>query len=448
MPTRALSPTRYVVKENESLMKNVYDISELIFLGIAERIKHDSPAYPIGKVDLFRLTKHSGHFWFPIAIKDYQWVFIAHKNLLTKAFESPIIFKILSKANKEIGNVTFKVEIDENRIRDSHLNEGEVIIHDDEWVVLNFNIETVIEEPGEYRIKLDIDSDSHSLGRVHFHYIEIPPFTVEEIKALESNPYSVKGVSIELGCKHCSSKFKVYSALSRNKEWEGEGYLWHCQVDDNYTCNCGKTKFDMKYIKANLQAGLIFDIHSLSGGISYERRYAHSQILKTIEQFNQLLEDEQNEAPFQKFIETHPLLLARFSAKKIFFKPNILGKFETDFAILDTSNRLLLIELEKPSLPLFLKNSGHPTSKLIHAYEQVRDWLHEYSKHPHAVLETLDLTLNKINSVRGIVIAGRSKDVNPKHLQRDLSKPMYNDIDFFTLDDLAQSLAQISRTLA
>ena len=119
----------------------------------------------------------------------------------------------------------------------------------------------------------------------------------------------------------------------------------------------------------------------------------------------------------------------------------------TDFAILDANDRLLLIELEKPGLQLF-KQNGHPTAKLMHAYEQVRDWLHEYSKHRGAVLEGMELDSRDIRSVRGVVIAGRSKRLSEKHLQRHLEKPPFSEIEFMTLDELAHYLAQISRDIA
>lgn len=353
----------------------------------------------------------------------------------------------MSQSNKKIGNIDVSVEKIENIKKDLLPDKIEIIPQFSEWSIINFNIDTVVERPESYKIEMLIGPDSHIIDSVEFHHLKIRPFTPEEIKALESNPYSVKGVQIILGCKHCSFELKIYSALKRSKEWESQGSLWQYDIDESYVCDCGKTKYDTTYIKENLHAGLTFDVHSLSGVVSYERRYAHKQIIHVLSTYNNLLDEEKDEAPLQKFIENHPLLLAKFSATKIFYKPTILGKFQTDFVILDTSKKLIFIEIEKPNLPLFKKNSGHPTAQLNHAYEQVRDWLNEYSKYSDAILESLHLETETITAVKGAVIAGRSEGVKPEHLQRHLSKPLNNDIDFCTFDDLGNSLAQISRTL-
>ncbi len=58
------------------------------------------------------------------------------------------------------------------------------------------------------------------------------------------------------------------------------------------------------------------------------------------------------------------------------------------------------------------------------------------------------LDLNEVNAVKGVVIAGRTKGHNKEHLKRHISQPVYDDIEFMTLDDLGKSLFQISKDLA
>jgi hypothetical protein len=185
-----------------------------------------------------------------------------------------------------------------------------------------------------------------------------------------------------------------------------------------------------------------------SGDINYVRRYGYAEINNIVKEFNKLLEDsKKQEEDFQKFIESHAVMLAQFHAHKLFVKPKILGKYAADFACLTTNDQLLLVELENPKLKLF-KKDGHPTANLMHAYGQVRDWLEEFRKHPHAVLEQFKLDEKEVNSVRGVVVAGRKKGLNRSHLQRHMSKPLYGEIEFLTYDDLMESLLQISRELA
>ena len=170
-------------------------------------------------------------------------------------------------------------------------------------------------------------------------------------------------------------------------------------------------------------------------------------IQSKVNDFNLLIENEKYEEPLQKFIEKNTVLLAKFAARTIFFEKHIVGKYNTDIIIYDTNKRLLFIELERANLRLF-KNDGHPTAELNHAYEQVKDWLIEYSKHPFAILESLELSQKEVASISGVVIAGRSKKEKANHLDRHLSRPSSPDIDFFTFDELGKSLAQISRELA
>ncbi len=84
----------------------------------------------------------------------------------------------------------------------------------------------------------------------------------------------------------------------------------------------------------------------------------------------------------------------------------------------------------------------------MHAYGQVTDWLHQYAKYPGAILDVLGLKAEDVVSVRGAVIAGRSKNVTHEALQRHLSNPPYPNIEFMTCDDLGVSLLQISKKIA
>ena len=147
------------------------------------------------------------------------------------------------------------------------------------------------------------------------------------------------------------------------------------------------------------------------------------------------------------FIEQHPILLSRFNAKRLFIKPDIVGRFKADFAVVDSRNQLWLIELEKPSLKLF-KRDRHPTAALMHAYGQVTDWLEQYARYPGAILEALGLKAADVVAVRGAVIAGRSSDVTVEVLQRHLSNPPYPNIEFMTCDNLGVSLLEISKKIA
>ncbi len=437
------------------------DDFQFVFLGIAEhvRLKEKTP-FPFGPVDIFGLSKHKVHIFFPVSLRDLTWVFLVSENTtLSMATDKPRI-EILSengeklfyvdlmgrgpldyKAHPEARFSTQPIVQDTGQLTWCPLPEGAI------WHLLCFKIDRVITEPSRYNIRVRLGKKDTALDEVTFNYQKAEPFKPEQIKAIQSSAHSRKSVIAEIGCKHCKSKLLAYSALERNAQLESEGKIWQYDLGESFKCKCGKTPpVPLKYMKESLHGLLGGDVGNKSSNLSYERRYAHAEIVKIVREFQQLLQQHGDEKPFQQFIEDHPVILARFNAKKLFIKRSILGKFWTDFALVDTRNQLLMIELERPSLKLF-KGNGHPTADLNHAYEQVCDWMNEYRKHPHAVLDVLGLKSEEVSAVRGAVIAGRSVGTSLEHMQRHRSKNNFPDVEFLTLDDLAESLMQISRDL-
>ena len=106
----------------------------------------------------------------------------------------------------------------------------------------------------------------------------------------------------------------------------------------------------------------------------------------------------------------------------------------------------MFVELEKPNLKLFTVR-GRPTSNLINSYSQVNDWLTEYGKYPHAILESYGLDVKSVMSVKGVIIAGRISQTRIEFLQKQLRNPIYPNIEFLTTDDLSNSLLEILRDL-
>lgn len=431
-----------------------------VFLGIAEHVRVDEKApFPFGPVDIFRLSKHKIHFFFPVSLNYYTWVFLINaRTSLLMATEKPRI-----EFSSENGERLFHVDIlgegpfDNKRHPEATFSTQPVIQDigkvtwvpfpkETKWHLFCFKVDRAIIEPGTYNIRACLGNKETLLDEVLFNYRKAEPFKPEQIKAIQASAYSRKSVIVEIGCKHCPSKMSAYSALERNAQLESEGKIWQYDLGESFECECGETSVPLKYMKESLHALLGGDVEEKSSNLSFERRYIHAEIVKIIREFQQLLQQHEDEKPFQQFIEDNPVILARFNAKKLFFKTSILGKFKTDFAIVDTRNQLLMIELERPSLKLFKRN-GHPTADLNHAYEQVCDWMGEYRTHPYAVLDLLNLKTDEVSVVRGVVIAGRSEGTSPEHIKRHRSKNSYPDVEFLTLDDLAESLMQISRDL-
>lgn len=418
----------------------------IIFLGLAEKVG----ANQAGQIDIHGLASRRTEVLFPVSLNDIQWVFLLHQRYLETNKERAICIDIRSTDGTAVGFVRLSGK------EECVVQPAESIAHTTQelplrqisnWLMLPATVDSIIGEPGTYEVFAGVDSADKKIGDVFFHYRVVPPFSSEQIEAIKSDPASVKAVRIEFGCKFCPSKFKAYTALEQIKSLEEEGYIWQHNLPERFNCKCGKTSIDLRFAKESMHGMLGADGRVVSDQLSYVRRYGYAEINEIARQFNALLGRLPEEEPVQKFIENHPVLLSRFHAQKLFVKPAVLGKYQADFAVLDTSGQLLLIELERPGMKLFRKN-GHPTAELMHAYGQVADWLAEYSRFPQAFLDAFRLKDDQVTNVRGLVITGRRKSANKEHLRRHMSHPVYNDIDFMTLDDLSDSLVRISRELS
>jgi hypothetical protein len=101
------------------------------------------------------------------------------------------------------------------------------------------------------------------------------------------------------------------------------------------------------------------------------------------------------------------------------------------------------MELERSNLHL-LKKGGGIAAPLNHAFDQVRDWLHEANEHRLAVLDSLGIDRNEIGTIRGVVIAGRDSGYDAKDL-RKLKGADLGLITFLTYDDLLFALEALIR---
>lgn len=422
----------------------------IFFIGIADFVNEQGQPFPVGPIDLFQLSQHKVHIIYPAITAGNEYIFSLQKEALEPEKLSALTIRIDDEEGVELSSISFSTVAEPagkpgNQEKKENYSLVPIMVGASS-LLLHVKIDSLVVHPGRYIVKASLGEEFQEIGEIYFHYKPTPPLTRDQINAIESDPRSFKAFRIDLGCKHCAAKLRVYTALDKLSNLEDEGYIWQYELEDSFKCDCGRTSYSLKYIKESLHGLLLRNFTSDLIGVGYIRRYAHDQVVRTVRDFEEKLKTEKNEEPFQDFIEQHPILLARFHAKRLFIKPKILGKFQTDFALLDTRSQLVLIELEKPSMKLF-KKDGHPTADLMHAYGQVRDWLHEYSNHPAAVIDGLKLSDEKILAVKGIVIAGKRSNQITDALQRHLSAPPYADIDFLTLDDLSNSLFEISRNL-
>lgn len=419
------------------------------FLGVADHASIIGPG-----LDVFRLTTEKRLIVYPSDIKGLVWVFMISKEYLEESVGSfEIIVK--NKSGENIGKISVSKHEKESDQEEKEQEIKRDAVVGDEPLVFSmknsnnyyalFRFPAVLDEPGCFDVVLDEQGcEPIVLGSVEFSFRSEPPLTPDQVKGLQSDPTAMSTVRIILGCTKCGECASVYTSLTRNHELEKEGDIWQYDVPDYVSCKCGNKKYDLHYIKESLHAFLLKSDLDDKSSLSFLRNHSHGEVVRVVNKYLKLLDTESKEQPVQKFIEDNAIILAKFNAKRLFYKPRILGKYEADFVVLDAGGCLWFIELERPSIQLFRKD-GHPTQALLHAYQQVTDWLDEYRKNSGAVLDGLGLTPESVRLVRGMVIAGRREAVPIDVLQRHHALGPYKEIDLLTCDDLAAALLEISK---
>lgn len=86
-----------------------------------------------------------------------------------------------------------------------------------------------------------------------------------------------------------------------------------------------------------------------------------------------LLSNTRNENELQRFLTENPILFGT-EYKRVIPKHKLGAEFEMDYALERHSGIVDLVEIESSNLKLFTK-SGNPTKDLVHAEQQVLDWL-------------------------------------------------------------------------
>ncbi len=301
----------------------------------------------------------------------------------------------------------------------------------------------VLNEPQTIEAFLLDDKDEIPLGVLAFGLAGAPPLTPDRIAAIKSDPRAIKALRLNLGCKHCDSKLKVFAALEKPKE-DDKDLIWYQDVPEAFECSCGKTSLPLNILRTNMHALLgkrDIDAKNLSFSVLYEHR-AIDQISKEL---LDLVKTKPREEVVQQFLSKNPIVFHFLSPIRLFEKPPILSKHQADFAILDSRGALIFVEIERPGIRLIRKD-GATSAEMEHAISQVRDWLFLYEKHRGAVLECLDVRDREVTRVGGLVIAGRDEGYDTEKLRR-FKWQNRGAIDCMTYDDLLSIIATLNREM-
>jgi hypothetical protein len=145
-----------------------------------------------------------------------------------------------------------------------------------------------------------------------------------------------------------------------------------------------------------------------------------------------LLSPKRNERELQDCLTNHPILFGT-DYVRVIPKHRLGSEYEMDYALQRVSGIVDLIEIEASTHPVFT-GGGNPSSHLIHAEQQVIDWLAWIEKHHSYADEKLSGLVSPI----GFVVIGRSSDLTSDQFDklRHRNQLFRGRLQVLTYDDL------------
>lgn len=172
---------------------------------------------------------------------------------------------------------------------------------------------------------------------------------------------------------------------------------------------------------------------------------ARKQFSILLNSYKELLDsDPDREEILQSFLKKNSVLL--FPAKVKTWPKLAIGAKKTDFVFKDATGDYLLVELEKSTDKLFLKN-GHASSKLNQAHGQIIDWKRYIEDNLSTVQRELGVDGISANP-KSLIVIGRSKDLDADNRRKLIA--IENDcpkLKIMTYDDVLENAKSVIENL-
>ncbi len=157
-----------------------------------------------------------------------------------------------------------------------------------------------------------------------------------------------------------------------------------------------------------------------------------------------LVETDSKERVYQLFLQENPAILDPLSSE-IYPGHQLGSDYVTDFVIRRLDNQYTLIELEKPTDPLFTKYP-QPSQQLSHALGQVLNWFALVEDYPGYIR---DHGLPDIRSPRATIVIGRTTQLNKdqRRMLVQMNGLFHPRVEILTFDDVVQRARDVVRNL-
>jgi hypothetical protein len=425
-------------------------VPRLAFLGFCDRAETITEGHTaFWRTNLMGVSLTRVFYFFPTTLRGHRLLFAVYRptagdnfKLIFRGVEGQPSFDITMQiASFVVSNAQGNAPVVETEHTTGLADQG--------WAFIVNQIDTdiVVSAPGSYEVFLSDSGHEQRIATALLAHAPVAPYTPEEITAIKSDPLATKFVRMAVTCNVCGEGVKVYAGIEKSASLERQGFRLNQEItDDQFACSCGKTQFSLAPIKTGFHGLLRRNLNPQTDtNISAVRLYEKTALEEWCRQLLKLIRANTKEEDLQLFLESHPIFFHIFMPKRLIFKPPILTKYFADFAVLNARDELLLIEIEKPHLAL-VKKDGDITAGLGHAFYQVRTWMQVLNDYRDATLNAIDLKLDEVARVKGVIVAGRKpSDEKKLRLLRSVSTA---DIELFTYDDLLNSVTELIKQVA
>ena len=157
---------------------------------------------------VFGISEPSPRIFFPAFTQNDFFVFLVNKKMIDKPEFENLELRIIDNNSKILGSGKLEKK-DFADIMNISVKEADgkiVIPYEPDHSLIYFKLNSFIDSPGKLKAIAVINEKSYEIGSVQYHYNKTNPFDGNEIRAIESDPNSIKTAVVVLGCKNCQSK--------------------------------------------------------------------------------------------------------------------------------------------------------------------------------------------------------------------------------------------------
>ena len=162
-------------------------------------------------------------------------------------------------------------------------------------------------------------------------------------------------------------------------------------------------------------------------------QYVINNLKEAISKLSLLLNASvRNENSLQKVLTNYPILFGT-EYIEVLDKHSFGSEYEADYVLKRYNGLYDVVEIEASTLNIYTKQ-GNPSSQLVHAEQQIMDWL-EWIEHNSSYARE---KIKKLYSPKGYVVIGRSNTLtaNNKEKLRRRNLVFRDKIEIITYDDL------------